>query len=75
MDFKTTAIAKDESFVSDNILASDRWTSDIHRRFGHIHVRGLRGLHKVVTDLSAPIPVDRLDKLLQSNFGLSTASL
>jgi hypothetical protein len=50
VDFKTTAIADDE------------WANDIHRRFSHIHVQGLRGLHKVVSDLSAPIPVNRLDK-------------
>ena len=50
MDFETTAITNDEE-----------WTNDIHRNFGHIYVRGLRGLHKVVSDLSTPIPVDRLD--------------
>jgi hypothetical protein len=42
--------------------ASDKWANDIHRRFGHIHVQGLRGLHKVVSDLSTPILVDRLDR-------------
>jgi hypothetical protein len=62
VDFETIATAQDESFMGDDTPASDKWTNDIHRRFGHIHIRGLRGLHKVVSDLSALIPVDRLDR-------------
>ena len=31
----------------------------LHRRFGHAGVQGLRGLHKVVTDLEEPIPIPR----------------
>ena len=31
----------------------------LHKRFGHAGVQGLRGLHKVVTDLPEPITVLR----------------
>ena len=31
----------------------------IHRRFGYTGVQGLRGLHKVVTDLQEPIVIPR----------------
>jgi hypothetical protein len=51
MDFETIAIASNEV----------EWTNDIYKRFGHIHIQGLRGLHKVVSDLSTLVPVDRLD--------------
>ena len=30
-----------------------------HRRFGHLGVQGLRGLHGAVSDLEAPITVPR----------------
>ena len=43
------------------MATDDAWIGGIHRRFGYIHVRGLRGLHKVVSDLDTPIPVDRLN--------------
>lgn len=52
---ETAAVASDEG----------RWMENIHQKFGHIHVRGLRGLHHVVRDLSTPIPVDQLSSVCE----------
>ena len=42
----------------------------IHRRFGYTGVQGLRGLHKVVTDLQEPIVVPRGYNLDQCELGI-----
>jgi hypothetical protein len=60
VDFETTATISDELFADD--VSSFKWTNDIHKRFSHIYVQGLKGLHKVVSDLSVLILVDKLDK-------------
>jgi hypothetical protein len=52
VDFETTTIASDER----------EWANDIYRKFSYIHIQGLRGLYKVVSDLSTLILVDRLDR-------------
>lgn len=51
-----------DSVATEATLAAAEGDPDIdlwHKRFGHIGVQGLRGLHRVVSDLDVPISVPR----------------